>query len=92
MESMTQHASQSNQFVFGGLVLIIVQSLSRLLESSLYYIATGVFRLIFVTVDVDNSQVLFFCERFYASSMFLLKRILIRGSFLICRICILKDR
>ncbi len=37
-------------------MLIIVQSVSRMLESSLFYICQWIFRLIFVTVDVDNSQ------------------------------------
>jgi hypothetical protein len=55
--AMLHHlTSGDNTFMLGGLVLVIVQSLSRMLENSVYYIAQYFFRLVFVTVDIDNTQ------------------------------------
>jgi len=42
--------------MLGGLVLVIVQSVSRLLENSIFYIVQYFFRLIFITIDIDNTQ------------------------------------
>ncbi len=48
--------SGQSSLLFGGAVLLVVQSLARLLEHGVYYVAVYFFRLVFVTVDVDNTQ------------------------------------
>jgi hypothetical protein len=45
-----------SSLLFGGALLLIVQSVARLLEHGLYYVAVYIARLCFVTVDVDNTQ------------------------------------
>lgn len=56
MQSMMGGAAGQNTFLIGGFVLVIVQSLSRILEQAAGLVATYIFRLVFVTIDVDNSQ------------------------------------
>jgi hypothetical protein len=45
-----------NNFVVGGIVLLIITTLSRWIESGLSLIGQYVFRSVFVSVDMDNTQ------------------------------------
>lgn len=46
----------NNSMLLGGLILLLANTLSRFLELALGLIGQYVFRLVFVTIDVDNTQ------------------------------------
>ncbi len=45
-----------NNFVVGGVVLLVITTMSRWLEALLGVLGQYIFRSVFVSIDLDNSQ------------------------------------